>query len=191
MRTLCLFLAVALSSGSLYGQSIVTKKDRPGSRNIRIHHYDDSFLFVSRHFGDQRDFHGNTEPGFFVHSKAHDGWLQLLQVSTKDASLGTSESKDPDERRELAMSSVTWNYTRFADEPRIDLPLHTSGSIVVPDEIVLDSKTGRYKLSFFTSWEIESAMTVLYVSQRDLIEQFDRLHPPQIFAQLPDDTQGR
>lgn len=178
MRESILILAAAILPAVLYAQSVITKIDSPGTRNTSVVHYDENFLFLARNYGDHRDFHGNTELGFFVHSKAHDRWLQILQVSTKDAKFGKSHSDNPEENKRLMMSSVGWDFTAYTNKSWIDFPLKTSGSIAFPDKIELDAKGDRYKMSFFTSWKIESAVTILYISRKDLSEQFDKIGKP-------------
>ena len=174
MRSTILLLAFSLLPAVCQAQTVATKSDIPGTRNTSVVHYDDRFLFLARNYGDSRDFGGNTEPGFFVHSKAHDRWLRILQVSTKDAKLGKSQSDDPDENRRLMMSAVGWDFTAFADRGWIELPLKASSALAFPDKVEFDEQGDRYKLSFFTSWKIESAVTVLYVSRKDLTEQFEK-----------------
>ncbi len=177
MKTSIVILAVATLPTMLCAQSVVTEFDSPGTRNVSVIHYDGRFLFLARNFGDHRDFHGNTEAGLFVHSKAHDRWLRILRVSTKDAKLGKSQSDDPEENKRLMKSSVGWDFTAHTNKPWIDIPLKTSGSIAFPDTIEL--ATGdRYKMSFFTRWEMKNATTVLYVSRKDLSEQFDKIAMP-------------
>lgn len=178
MQTSILIFVIVTLPAALSAQFIVTKADSPGTRNTSIAHYDDRFLFLARSYGDHRDFHGNTEPGFFVHSKAHDRWLQILQVSTKDAKFGKSHSDNPKENKRLMMSSVGWDFTAYTNKSSIHLPLKTSGSIAFPEKIELDATGDRYKMSFFTSWKIESVVTVLYVSRKDLSEQFDKITKP-------------
>ena len=178
MRTSFFVLAIAFLSAVASAQTLVTKDASPGSRNVRVVYYDNNFLFMARDHGDHRDFGGNTEPGLFVHSKAHDRWLQILQVSTKDGKFGKSQSDDPEESKRLRTASVGWDFTGFAKKSSIDLPLKTSGSIAFPEKIELDATADRFKLSFFTTWEIESAATRLYLSRKDLKEQFDKLSKP-------------
>lgn len=171
-------LAVAVLPAVAFAQSVVTMAASPGTRNIRVVYYDKDFLFLARNYGDHRDFGGSTEPGLFVHSKAHDCWLQVSQLSTKDAKFGKSESDNPDERKRLMLSSVVWDFTAYAKKSLIRLPLKTSGSIEFPENIEFDEKTDRFKMSFFTSWKIASAVTSLYVSRKDLIEQFVKIAKP-------------
>ena len=151
MRTSILIFAITTLPAVLCAESVVTKADSPGTRNTSVVHYDDRFLFLARNYGDHRDFHGNTEPGFFVHSKAHDRWLQILRVSTKDAKFGKSQSDNPEENKRLMKSSVGWDFTAYTNKSWIDLPLKTSSSIAFPDKIELDATGDRYKMSFFTS----------------------------------------
>jgi hypothetical protein len=44
--------------------------------------YDCGFAWVVQDFRDSRDFGGNTSPGVFVRSKAHNRRLKILLVST-------------------------------------------------------------------------------------------------------------
>ena len=173
-----LFLVAVSFSAMADAQSVFTKDASPGSRNTRVVYYDNNFLFMARDNGDHRDFSGNTEPGFFVHSKAHDRWLQILQVSTTDGKFGKSQSDDPEESKRLQTASVGWDFTSYVKKSSIDLPLKTSGSIAFPEKIELDATADRFQLSFFTTWKIESAATRLYVSRKDLTEQFDKLSKP-------------
>jgi len=169
MRTSILILAVAGLQVVLCAQTVVTKSDSPGARNTSVVYYDDRFLFLGRHYGDHRDFGGNTKPGFFVHSKAHDRWLQILQVSTKDAKFGKTLTG--------VGSRGGWDFTAYTNKSWIDLSL-TEDSIGFPDKIELDATGDRYKMSFFTSWKIESAASVLYVSRKDLSDRFDKITKP-------------
>ncbi len=178
MRTCILLLAIAFVPAVACGQAVVTTEAHPGTRNTSVIYYDSGFLFMTRNFGNHRDAGGNTQPGLFVHSKAHDRWLQILEVSTKDGQFGKSQSDDPEENKRLMMSQVGWDYTAYAKKPSIELPLKTAGSIAFPETIEFDAKTDRFKLSFYTSWKIESAATRLYLSRKDLSEQFDKLAKP-------------
>jgi hypothetical protein len=76
------------------------------------------------------------------------------------------------------MSSVSWDFTAYTNKAWIDLPLKTSGSIAFPEKIEFDEAGDCYRLSFFTSWKIQSAATILYVSRKDLLEQFDKIPKP-------------
>lgn len=153
--------------------TIVTAAAVEPQRNIRVVFYDDAFLFLSRHSGDQRDRGGNTEAGFFVHSKAHDRWLQIQKVSTRDGKFGTSRSDDPEAQKKLFKISVAWDFTPYRDQPHIELPLKTSGSIAFPDRIEYEAKSKRYKLRFFSNLKIESAETILYLPRADLLAAFE------------------
>jgi hypothetical protein len=178
MRTSFFLLALVLLPAMAFAQAVVMSEAHPGTRNTSVIYYDDSFLFMSRNFGDQRDPRGNTVPGLFVHSKAHDRWLQIHELSTKDGKFGKSSSEDPEENKRLQMSQVGWDYTAYAQKPSIELPLKTAGSIAFPEAIDFDAKGDRFKLSFYTSWKIESAATRLFLSRKELIEQFDKLAKP-------------
>src|SRR4051812_36116587 len=101
MRTNALVLAIAFLPAVASAQALVTKDASPGSRNVRVIFYDGDFLFMARDYGNHRDIGGNTEPGLFVHSKARDCWLQILEVPTKDGKFGKSQSDDPEENKRL------------------------------------------------------------------------------------------
>jgi hypothetical protein len=115
---------------------------------------------------------GNTEPGLFVHSKEKNRWIQITAISTADGKFGKSTSEDPEASRKLSMASVGWDFTRFALRPYIDQPLRTSGSIVFPDRIQYDSRSGRYELRYLSSWGVPTAETILYIRRADLTEAF-------------------
>jgi len=135
-------------------------------------YYDDSFLFGFRHYGDSRDFGGSSEPGLFVHSKEHNRWIQILQISTLGGRFGKSDSDDPEVRKRMEFVSVGWNYTRYAHLPYIDQPMHTSGSLNFPELIKYDSSTGQYELRYNSDYKIPSVETVLYVDRKDLVDAF-------------------
>ena len=142
-------------------------------RNFVIVSYDANFLFASRDYGNPRDAAGNSEPGFFVHSKARNRWIRILTVSTKDGRFGASFSNDAEESRRLRLVSVSWDFRPLAAEPFASLPLMTSGSIALPDSIVHDTGTDRYALHFMSSWRaIPSATTTLYIRRSDLVSAF-------------------
>jgi hypothetical protein len=172
MPRIAVVLAVLLQGGHQDRPTIITRPVEPPGRNTSIIYYDDQFLLLSRHYGDVRDRGGATEPGLFAHSKATGRWLQIRAISTAGARLGSSSSNDPAARRRLRVASVTWDFRPLADQPYIEQPLRTSGSIAFPDSVVYDSSSGRYELHYFSSWGIASAETVLYVSREDLIAAF-------------------
>jgi hypothetical protein len=142
-------------------------------RNFAIVYYDADFLFASRHYGSQEDRGGNTRPGFFVHSKAHNQWIELKSISTKDGRFGKSASDVPEENARFLRVSVSWDFTGLAAKPYAELPLRTSGSIELPDSIAFEPTTGRYMLDFMPSWRaVPSAVTELRIRRSDLVEAF-------------------
>lgn len=178
MKTAAIFISLILFIGSARAQSVIAESSEIPRRNISIIYYDDSFLFLSRHYGDHRDVGGNTEPGLFVHSKAKNGWIQILKVSTKDGKFGKSWSENEEEMKKLMMISVGWDFSSLASQPYADMPLLTSGSIAFPDKIELLEDGRRYKLSFMTKTGVRAAATHLYVSRDDLEKEFDKLKRP-------------
>ena len=165
-------LVVAFLQGTDGRATIVAKaSDRP-RRNFRIVYYDDAFLFAARNYGSSEDVGGNTDPGLFVHSKEKNRWIQIAAISTADGKFGKSTSEDPEASRKLSMASVGWDFTAFALRPYIEQLLRTGGSIVCPDSIHYDSRTGRYELRYLSSWGVPTAETVLYIRRADLSEAF-------------------
>jgi hypothetical protein len=153
--------------------TVLTKPLEPGSpihSNAHVIYYDDDFLLVSRDFGVESL---PSEPGLFVHSKAHGAWRQILRISTRHGKFGTSNSDQPEDKTKLLGSSVSWNFTDLANQPWADIPLRTSGCIVFPDKVEFDRATRRYKLSFLSAWQIDSAQTILWINQKDLAAQFN------------------
>jgi hypothetical protein len=82
------------------------------------------------------------------------------------------------------MSQVGWDYSTYTKKLSIELPLNTSRSIVLPESIEFDTKADRSKMSFYTRWKIEIAATRLFLSRKDLTEQFDKIAKPSFY--LPD-----
>lgn len=149
--------------------SIIAEPSGTPFRNFWIIHYDDSFLFAARHFGDARDRGGNTEPGLFVHSRAHSRWIKILQISTAGGRFGRSSWPGRLENGETRPpAAVAWDFTHYSERPYIEQPLRTSGSIVFPEMITYDPSTDQYELRYLASWG-PSAETVLYVRRRDLV----------------------
>src|SRR5438046_2517511 len=93
-RLIIITLMIAVAEGLCFAQAektfrtIIVADEQPAHRSTRLVDYDSHFAWVSQDFGDYRDFGGNTVPGLFVHSHAHNGWLQILQVSTAGAKFG-------------------------------------------------------------------------------------------------------
>lgn len=141
--------------------------------NFRIVYYDADFLFATRGYGSATDPGGNTRPGFFVHSKAQNRYIEIPSVSTKDGRFGKSYSDVPAEMARFRGVAVGWNFTHLAAQPYAELPLHTSASIVLPDSIEYEAATGRYMLGFMSSWQdIPVAHTILYIQRQDLLDAF-------------------
>lgn len=175
MLSIIITLALLFQSGPTLRPTIVAKKSEPPRRNFHIVYYDDLYLFAARHYGDSRDFGGNTEPGLFVHSKKHNKWIQIFQISTAGAKLGKSSSDDPEVQKKMRFASVGWDFTRFAKEPYIDQPLRTSGSVSFPERVTYDASEGKYELGYFLSWGVPSVATILYVDRKDILAAFERV----------------
>ena len=131
--------------------TIVAQRSGPPQRNFYIIYYDDKFLFAARHFGDARDFGGNTEPGLFVHSKEHSSWIQVTKISTAGGRFGTSHSDDPEAQKRLRFASMGWDFTRYATEAYVPQPMR-QGALTFPEKITYDPNTDLYKLRYLTSW---------------------------------------
>lgn len=152
--------------------SIVVKDESPARRNTRVVAYDCGFAWVAQDFGDSRDFGGNTRAGVFVHSKAHNSWLQILGVSTAGAKLGKSP---PD-----AMIQAPWDFTALASKQFVPLPLPDGGLpisggqvIHLPDKVAFDKGRNAFIMYFDSYASIESMATILIIPMKDLTEAFD------------------
>ena len=143
--------------------SIVTEPAFPPHRNFFVIYYDASYLFGARHYGDSRDFGGNTEPALLVHSKAANCWMQITAVTTQGGKFGRSRSTE---------ISVSWDFTSLAKKQLAELPLRTSGSIDFPDRIDEDGTGKQYVLHFNSDLKIASAETVLLINKVDLEKAF-------------------
>ena len=178
-------LAMGIVASTGHGQTRSFTFCPAGSpvRAFEIVFYDADFLFVTRGYGSAGDPGGNTTPGFFVHSKAQNRWIEIRDVSTKDGRFGKSRSDVPAEALRLGMISVSWDFTGLAAKEFAELPLMTSGSIALPDSIAYEPSTGRYMLDFMSSMrDIPVARTVLYIRRADLIDAFAK--PP--YPEPPD-----
>jgi hypothetical protein len=178
MRVLLSILAVLTVTAIAHAQTVVTKFSGAPTRNTYVIYYDDSYLFLARHYGDHRDFGGNTEPGLFVHSKARNVWLEIVKVSTKDGVFGKGWSDDKEEQKKLLMISVGWDFTSLAKQEYADMPLRTSGSLCFPDKIELHEDGKKYRLGFMTGTGVKSAATYLYITRADLEKEFEKIKMP-------------
>jgi len=172
MLSVAMFLLGLLQAGLDVRPTIVAKPSDPPRRNFWVIYYDDAFLFAARNYGDSKDFGGNTEAGFFVHSKEKSRWIQIVAISTERGRFGKSTSDDPEAMKKLSRAPVVWDFTAWAQRPYIDQPLLTGGSIAFPERIEYSAVTGRYTLRYFSSWGVPSAETVLYIDRVDLIAAF-------------------
>ena len=181
VKTILLMFAVAILPTEIFAQSVVTQESLPGTNGtnkLTIVFSDDRFQFVARHYGTPGD-PDSKAPGFFVYSKARDRWLQIVQISTKDATLGKSESDDPEERRQLENRQIRFDFTTYTNRPWINVPLiEEGGALWFPDQVEFDTAHDRYKMSYATKWKVKPAVTVLYVNVKDLNEQFDKISKP-------------
>jgi len=130
------------------------------------------YEFVFRHYGSSQAVGGNTVPGFFVHSKKTDLWLEVVAVSTRGGRFGRSWSDDPEEQKKLKGVSVVWDFRDLASRPFASLPLKTSGSIAFPDQIEDDRERDQYRLRFMSNGGIASAEAVFLVDKVDLKAAF-------------------
>jgi hypothetical protein len=121
---------------------------------------DKDYQFVYRHYG-------NAEyvPGFFVYSKSNNKWLEITKLSTENAKLGHSP---PFEEVRL---SVGWDYSSLNGSDYVELPLHTSGSISFPNEIVDEASSEAYHLNFDPSLKPEY-QTWFWILKKDLERVF-------------------
>lgn len=177
--TVYLMLFFILFTNFCEAGTIKAELTSPPQKNYRILYYDNEFLFVGRDYGDHRDFGGNTEPGFFVHSKKLDRWLLITEISTNGAKFGkTNGYKNKADGKKMMQCSVGWDFTKYKDKDFIGVPLKTSGSIAFPERVLLDQERNKYLLIFFASWKIEEVETILEIDKADLIEEFKKIYNP-------------
>lgn len=156
--------SIGFSQSERTFHSIIVRDEPPGWRNTSVLDYDCGFAWVGRHFGDGRDFAGGTTPGVFVHSKAHDRWLQILRLSTFGAKFGKAPLD--------AKLQVGWDFTGLVSKEFVPLPI-PAGSLHLPDKVAYDDTRGTFVL-YFDSWaKRESVTTTLLIPKKDLVEAFD------------------
>lgn len=165
---LALVASVAVAEGEKTFHTIVVTDEQPAQRSNFLVDYNADFAWVAQHFGDHRDFGGNTKPGVFVHSHAHNGWLHILRVNTAGAKFG----KSPDN----AMIQAPWDFTSLAAKKFVPLPLPDAGKwtpLHLPDKVVYDAARDVFVLYFDSSENIDSMTTTLIISRSDLKQAFD------------------
>jgi hypothetical protein len=64
--------------------------------------------------------------------------------------------------------SVGWDYAPLRGSDYVVLPLHTSGSVNLPEGAAFDPKAGEYRLRFNSSWHIEAVLTEFIIRKSDL-----------------------
>lgn len=138
----------------------------PRHRNMFLIDFDDQFAWMGRHYGDNRDFGGNTVPGLFVYSKSHDTWIQILEVSTAGAKFG---------KLFTPKISAPWDFTDLASKPFVQVPISTS-FLHFPDKVVYDSAHDVYTVFFDSRQKVDSAVTTLLISKKDLLEAFSHFN---------------
>lgn len=150
----------------------VTNYGIPPRRNLNVIYYDDNYLFMERHYGNAHDSLGNTEPGFFVHSKKIDKWLIIKKITTQKSVLGYTKELTKEESKKMMYCPVYIGQSHLTNYDYCNLPLKTSGSIAFPDKIILDENLNEYVLEFFNSWGIEKVRTILRFKKEDIDSAF-------------------
>lgn len=153
-----------------FGSILVRSEGRP-TRNISLIDFDANFAWLGRHFGDQRDFGGNTKPGVFVYSKSHEVWLQIVNVSTAGAKFGKSSAN--------LQIAAPWDFSELAKHPSVALPIPTAGAIHLPDKARLDESRDAFVLSFDSDSKDELQTTTLLVPRKDLLAAFEHYKRPR------------
>lgn len=127
--------------------------------------YEDSdYVFVARHYGPK----GKQVPGLFVFSNKMRKWMEIRQLSTKDAKLGRSPTL------EEGRCSVGWDYSGLRKADYATIPLMTSGSLNFPDKILYKADSAAYLLQFNSSWNIDAVLTRFIINKDDLDKAFDK-----------------
>lgn len=123
---------------------------------------DEAFAFAAQGYGD----HGETRAGILVQDLRDDRWFFLTQVSTEGATFGRSPPFN-----EVKLS-VSWDFTRFATQPSVELPLKTSGSVVLPYTVIFNRD--GYRIDLNDRHLPEYSKSELIVRKSDLIDAVDR-----------------
>ncbi|MHC4119826.1 MAG: hypothetical protein ACYSWO_20205 [Planctomycetota bacterium] len=142
---------------------ILSASEDPAGQRRTI--YEDSdYVFVAGDYGPK----GKQAPGLFVFSKKMGKWMEIRQLSTKEAKLGRSPT--PEE----GLSSVAWDYSALRKADYATIPLMTSGSVNFPDKILYEADTATYLLQFNSSWNIDAVLTRFIIKKDDLDKAFDK-----------------
>lgn len=167
MKFLLLFLSGFLSISAQTNatvSTVIVEATHPGARVAsHIKYYDDHFLFLGTDYSDP------GEPALYIHSRKHNKWRRISQISTKDAKFGSTQDRNSER---LKMLPIAWDYRSYTNKAFVEVPLKTSASINHPDAVELEREKDRYKLSFNSRLQVESALTVLYIKRSDLERAF-------------------
>lgn len=117
---------------------------------------DDDYLFVYRYFGKAEE-----TPVFFILGKKRNKWIELKKLSTENAKLGRSPSKQEND-------SGNWDYSSLKTVNYVNLPLRTSGSINFPDQVTYNTDTKAFCLNFNSLANVEEMLTQFWVAKKDL-----------------------
>lgn len=119
---------------------------------------DEYYEFVRPHYPSPE-----YAPAFFALDRVHNRWLQLTEFSTENARLGRSLLTPPG-----------WDFQTVANVEYANLPMRTTGemkdSVISPDRIRFDSKTGLYEMTFNTQRNMPINVTTFWVRKSDLDE---------------------
>jgi hypothetical protein len=138
-----------------------------GFRNIRLVHYDAEFLFVTRHYGDARDWGGNTKPGVFVHSATKNRWIRILAISTEGGRFGHCLLSDGPTCQRLP---VGWDDRPLASRKYAPQPLPHDDALLLPREIRTDASRAWYYLHYHP--QVPGGDTILRIARADVVAAF-------------------
>src|SRR5689334_5784462 len=88
MLSVVMLLLALLQAAPSARSTIVATPTDPPSPTCHFIFQDEAFLFCARDYGRATDPGGNTVPGFFVHSKTPDRWIQVTAISTAGGTFG-------------------------------------------------------------------------------------------------------
>jgi hypothetical protein len=157
---------VAAAQGERIYTTIVVTAERPAYSSTILVDYNADFAWVGQSFGDPAD---NTKPGVFVHSHAHEAWLQILRVSTAGAKFGKSPAGNTGIQE-------GWDFTSLASKKFVPLPLPDAGrwsGLHIPKKVVYDAPRDVFVMYFDVDERYKSMLTTLVISKKDLLQAFD------------------
>jgi hypothetical protein len=122
---------------------------------------DRNYIFVYRSYGSN-----SYVPGFFIYGKRKHKWIEIKELSTENAKLGSSPPYDE------VVLAVAWNYKNLKKFDYVNVVLRTSGSINLPDKIEYDKVNQAYRLNYNSVINLEKSLTVFWLLRKEIEKSF-------------------